>query len=109
MPNKDEVARELIEHHFAVEPELRAVYRLVSARENESDEPIKLLEVNAATPASGSVEVFGFAPTAEVPFAVHIAEVTPEELEHLKKSPELLPAGWNLAQAKLFPRAQAAE
>ena len=109
MPDKDDVATELIQHHFAVEPELREVYRLLSAREDAADEPIKLLEVSAATPASGSVEVFGFAPTQEVPFAVQIAEITPEELESLQKSPELLPEGWNLGEATLFQRPRAAE
>ncbi len=109
MVDKDDVATELIEHHFAVEPELSIVYRVLGPREDASDEPIKLLEVNAGTPASGSVEVFGFAPTQEVPFPVQIAEITPEEVEQLRREPALLPTGWSLAGAREFKRPRAAE
>jgi hypothetical protein len=106
--DKDRAARDLIQHHFAVEPELRAVYRILSANETSPEEPIKLLEVNAATVATGSVEVFGFAPSKSTPFSVMIAEVTPEELEQLKANPLAMPQGWSLAQAEVFERGRAA-
>jgi hypothetical protein len=106
--DKDEAARDLIQHHFAVEPELRAVYRIMSANETSPDEPIKLLEVNAATVATGSVEVFGFAASKSTPFSVMIAEVTPDELEQLKSNPRAMPHGWSLAQALVFERGRAA-
>jgi hypothetical protein len=108
MIEKDDVARDLIRHHFTVEPELQAVYRIMSANETSPDEPIKLLEVNAATVATGSVEVFGFAPSKVTPFAVMIAEITPEELEQLKSDPRALPQGWSLKGAKVFERGRAA-
>ncbi len=107
--DKDQIATELIEHHFTVEPELTAVYRVLGPREDAADEPIKLLEVNASTPASASVEIFGFAPTREVPFPVQIAEITPSELERLQRDPAQLPTGWSLASARVFKRPQAAE
>ncbi len=44
---KDEVARELVESHFRVEPDLQQVIRIVADNEDEPNEPIKLLEVNA--------------------------------------------------------------
>ncbi|MEY4544394.1 MAG: hypothetical protein RL685_589 [Pseudomonadota bacterium] len=106
--DKDQAARALIQHHFAVEPELSAVYRILSANEASPDEPIKLLEVNAATVASGSVEVFGFAPSKSTPFSVMIAEVTPEELEQLKANPLAMPQGWSLTRAEVFERGRAA-
>jgi hypothetical protein len=106
--DKDEATSWLIERHFAVEPDLSAVYRIVGPNEDSPDEPIKLLEVNAATVATGSVEPFGFAPTREVPFPVVIAEITPAELESFRAHPEALPRGWDLETALVIRRPRAA-
>lgn len=108
MPTKDEVVTTLAARHFRVEPDLSRVVRIVSANENAPDEPIKLLEVNAATVATGNVEAFGFAPTPEVPFAILIAEVTPEEYGRIERHEIRLPDGWSLASAQQFPRPEAA-
>jgi hypothetical protein len=101
---KDAAARRLIEWHFTVEPELREVYRIVVDNEESQEEPIRLLEVNAATVSTGSVEPFTFSPTQEIPFRTVIAEITPEELESLQMNPEALPEGWNLSRAERFVR-----
>jgi hypothetical protein len=101
---KDAAARRLIEWHFTVEPELREVYRILVDNEESREEPIRLLEVNAATVSTGSVEPFAFSPTQEIPFRTVIAEITPEELESLRIHPEALPEGWNLSRAERFVR-----
>jgi hypothetical protein len=101
---KDAAARRLIQWHFKVEPELREVYRIVMDNEGSRDEPIRLLEVNAATVSTGSVEPFAFSPTEEVPFRTVIAEITPEELQTLRSNPEALPKGWSLSSAERFVR-----
>ena len=103
---KDAAARQLIQWHFKVEPELREVYRIVTADEGSRDEPIRLLEVNAATVSTGSVEPFTFSPTEEVPFRTVIAEITPEELQNIRSHPETLPQGWSLSSAEHFVRPQ---
>jgi hypothetical protein len=108
MPTKDEVVTSLAAQHFRVEPDLSRVVRIVSPDENAPDEPIKLLEVNAATVATGSVEAFGFAPTPAVPFATLIAEVTPEEYARIEREELLLPEGWSLVNAQQIPRPEAA-
>ncbi|MFI5301731.1 MAG: hypothetical protein ACHREM_26885 [Polyangiales bacterium] len=105
---KDEAARELANWHFGVEPDLQRVIRIVAENEDEPNEPIKLLEVNAATVASGSVEPFAFAPSESVPFPTVIAEITPEEYERIKSDQMTLPAGWSLAKTQLFERPRAA-
>lgn len=107
--DKDQATRDLVEHHFAIQPELNVVYRIVNDNEASPDEPIKLLEVNAATLATGSVEVFGFGPSRDLPFSVQIAEVTPSELERFRGSPQSLPRGWDLSRAEIFERPRAAE
>ena len=101
---KDAAARRLIEWHFTVEPDLREVYRIVMENEGSQEEPIRLLEVNAATVPTGSVEPFTFSPTQEIPFSTVIAEITPDELESLRSDPEALPEGWSLSRAERFVR-----
>lgn len=105
---KDEAARELAEWHFGVEPDLEQVIRILVENEEEPGEPIKLLEINAATVATGSVEPYAFAPSESVLFATVIAEITPEELERIQRDEMKLPPGWSLASAQIFKRPQAA-
>jgi len=106
--SKDAVARRLIDWHFAVEPELREVYRIVMDDEGSQEEPIRLLKVYAATVPTGSVEPFVFSLTSEIPFLTVIAEVTPEEFEMLRSKPEALPRGWDLSRAERFVRSDLA-
>ncbi len=105
---KNETARELVEWHFRVEPDLKQVLRIFADAEDAPDEPIKLLEANVATVATGSVEPFAFSPSEAVPFPTVIAEVTPEEFESIQRNEIKLPSGWSLNKAQLFERPQAA-
>ncbi|MCB9585218.1 MAG: hypothetical protein H6718_07460 [Polyangiaceae bacterium] len=106
MSDKEQVATDLIRHHFEVEPHLVEVWRFFGDNEASPREPIKLLEVNVATVSTGGVTPFRFRPSHEVPFAVIIAEITPEEFEAVKQNPSLLPTGWSLAptRAQRFER-----
>lgn len=104
MQSKDQVARALIAEHFAIEPHLQAVYRMVAENEASVTEPIKLLEVNAATVRTGRVTPFEFSPTQKIPFPTVIAEVTPEEFEVLQADSSKLPKGWRLDRALRFTR-----
>jgi len=105
---KDETAQELAAWHFGIEPELARVVRILADNEDEPGEPIKLLEVNVATVATGSVEPFAFAPSSSVPFATAIAEVTPEEFELIQRNEIQLPRGWSLTKSQMFERPRAA-
>jgi hypothetical protein len=105
---KDETAKELAEWHGRVEPDLQCVIRIIGDREDDPREPIKLLEINAATPATGSVEPFAFAPQGSVAFPTVVAEVTPDEFERIKNRALELPKGWSLDRMKtLFVRSAA--
>lgn len=103
MPDKDAIAADLINWHFKVEPGLVLVYRVISENESDPDEPIRLLEVNTSTVATGSFDAFGFAPTSEVPYRTVIAEVTPDEFTELRKAGKI-PPGWDIASAKQYFR-----
>lgn len=109
MITKDAAARRLIQWHFKIEPELREVYRILLGDEGSQEGPIRLLEVNAATVPTGSVEPFTFSPTKEIPFRTVIAEITPEELASFRLNPDALPEGWSLSRAERFVRPEPAD
>jgi hypothetical protein len=106
--SKDEVTQELVDAHFRIEPALSHIYRIRSDREDDPREPIKLLEVNANTVATGSVDSFSFAPTKDTPSPTVIAEVTPEEFRQIQSGEIALPRGWSLQGAVTFVRTHAA-
>ncbi len=106
MLSKDAVATELIRAHFDVEPHLTEVWRIFGDNEASPTEPIKLLEVNVATVATGSITPSSFTPTHDVPFPTIIVELTPQEFEAVKQDPSKLPRGWSLSvgRASRFER-----
>lgn len=103
-PTKDEAVRELADWHFRVEPDLTRIIRIVADDEDAPGEPIKLLEVNAATVATGSVEAFAFGASKSTPYPTVIAEVTPEEYARIERNEIALPKGWSLTRTQLFAR-----
>lgn len=103
---KDEAARNLIDWHFRVEPDIVEVYRFLSPEEEAPDEPIKLLEVSEATLPTGRVDAFGFGPAEDFPYSTVVSEVTPEEMEKIKEGLIPLPAGWRLDSCVRIPAPQ---
>jgi hypothetical protein len=101
---KDQVAIDLMRSHFDVEPHMTEIWRIEGDNEASATEPIKLLEVNAATVTTDSVMPFEFAPTQGVPYPTVIAEVTPEEFQLITNESKALPKGWSLRRARKFTR-----
>jgi hypothetical protein len=94
---KAKAAKELAKKHYQVEPGLTKVIRFSDSAHVEfhPTEPIKLLEVNENTVASGVLPLrFGPAPASGITFPSIIVEVTPEEYEKIKKKELALPQGW---------------
>lgn len=102
MPDKDVAARDLIAWHFSVAPEITEIYRVLSDREGERDEPIKLLEVDAAGLSADQLEPFLFGPSKDVPYPMLIASVTPNDLRRLRAS--LVGTEWDLTRAERHVR-----
>jgi hypothetical protein len=99
--DKAQVARELAKKHYQAEAGLQAVFRLTGSAEVEVRpiEPIKLLEVNTNTVASGVLPVqFGPAPASGIPYPSIIVEVSPEEFEKIKTQELKLPKGWQVGE-----------
>lgn len=107
--DKDEVAARLIAWHFRIEPDLSAVYRILSASEDATGEPIKLLEVNGATVDTGRVVPFAFGPAGDITYPSVVAEVTPAEMDAIRRHAIALPAGWSLENAREFLRPRTAD
>jgi hypothetical protein len=104
MLTKDEVARELANKHYRIEAGLTQIFRITRGDgEVAPAEPIKLLEVNEDTVAAGVMPLhFGPAPASGIPYPSIIIEVTPDELEKIKRQELKLPDGWSLGEQ--FPR-----
>jgi hypothetical protein len=98
--SKDTVARRLANAHRAVEPSISLIYRVESPeREDLPDEPIKLLEVNPNTTASGILPVGLSAHAASgIFFPSVIIEIHPTEWELLQQQQLALPFGWQIKQ-----------
>jgi hypothetical protein len=109
--SKQAVAQRLAEAHYAVEPGIERIIQLLASPEREVDprEPIKLLEVNPNTTASGIHPLF-FGPHAAggIFYPSVIVEVTPAEYEQIQRDADLLPNEWRLGHdfARPAPAAQ---
>jgi len=77
--DKSEVARILAEAHVGAEPRISRIVRLVADGEQNSTEPVKLLEVNPDTSPSGIFPVAFGADPPRIPFPSIIVEVTEGE------------------------------
>lgn len=97
MPSKDAIAKELARAHFAIEPEIERIFRLLGSNEADPQEPLKLLEVNPNTVPEGIVPV-EFGPDAEagIPYSSDVVEITPTEFEQIQGGELQLPNGWKL-------------
>lgn len=98
MPNKEDVAKVLANAHRVTDPEITRIVRLVGENEQDPNEPIKLLEVNAATPPSGVVPI-AFAPDPpDIPYPSIVIEVTPDEYAQIVDGKLMLPKGWTIEE-----------
>jgi len=95
------VARELARKHYELEAGLTQVFLITDQAQIEGvrSEPIKLLEVNADTVASGIMPLhFGPAPASGAPYPSIIIEVTPDEFAKIQSNEMKLPDGWKIGQ-----------
>ena len=105
--SNEQYAEELVQDHFAMEPGMIKIIRLVSPNEDVPEEPMKLLEVNSNTLPMGILPV-GFPARIEkesdawYPRAI-IIEVTPGEYQQILADPGLIPNGWRMAQEYTRP------
>jgi hypothetical protein len=100
MPTKDQVAFDLAQSHYVVEPGITQIFRLINdVHEDRPDEPIKLLEVSEYSLPVGIMPVY-FHASAEFAYPSAIVEITPAEFVRLvHEGGDLrLPAGWRIGE-----------
>lgn len=103
MRTRDAVAEELAGAHFAAEPDIERIFRLVGPNEDDPQEPVKLLEVNPNTIPEGIVPVqFGPDFAGGTGCSTGIIEITPEEFEQVRTGALPLPNEWRMDRE--FPR-----
>jgi hypothetical protein len=87
----------LAKKHYHIEPGITEIRTICSGSVYESEEPIRLLEVNADTVPTGIMPLaFDAAPASGIPFPSVIVEVTPIEYQQILASELSLPYGWTL-------------
>lgn len=100
----DTVTREFVEGlaqlHFETEESIEEIIWIRSGDEKK----ICLIEVNRTALPTGSVQVFRFAPSEDVPFPIYIADVRPTEWERIQSGDIPLPESWSLEGAQVFRR-----
>jgi len=98
--DKNIVAQQLASSHKQIEPTITHIFRIVSPREAEPKEPIKLLEINTDTVPAGIMPVV-MGPGGDIVFPTMVVEVTPEEFEQLKNGELHLPdSDWQIDYAR---------
>ena len=101
--SKDEVAHKLAHAHRAVDPGITDVYRILAPGcESSESEPIKLLEINVSSTASGIIPIGmpAHAPSG-IPYPSVIMEIAPAEFEEVRQGKLPLPNGWLLSEHPL--------
>lgn len=97
--------QQLVDHWFATDDQLQAVYHFELPDSTDEVVSILLLQVTEATPASpGQVITYGFAPSGDFAFPLTLAQVTPGEWEDIKAGRLPLPEGWDLNCAREVKR-----
>lgn len=95
MLTKEEAAIELAEYDYQVDEATHAVYRILAVDEDDPDEPLKLLKVNADTPPMGVLPMH-FPPNVAngIPFPYELVVVTPQEFERIHSADLRFPDDW---------------
>ncbi|MCI0694508.1 hypothetical protein L0337_21175 [candidate division KSB1 bacterium] len=98
--NLESVVEKLINEHFELDESLEKVIWIKSGK----TPAIRLLEINPETPPTGEVLSFYFPPSDEIPYALYMAEIKPEEWVKVLQNEIPLPEGWSLENYQVFSR-----
>ena len=113
---KDLLAKAIADGHYGVDSAVTDIYRIIGPTEDDPDDPIKFLEVDAEAIPAGIVPVYvgrydwNFAPDGKrfrvdkvgdaeesrLPISVVVIDISPEEFEQLNDGKLMLRSGWEL-------------
>jgi hypothetical protein len=104
--SRDEFARWVGRYHYSIDRGIREVYYLP---ENAPDQEVRLLEVNdlLPLPENAPVEPVDFLVDLEgIPYTLRVADVTPWQLDAIRRRELSLPGGWEWKGSGLIPAGQ---
>ncbi len=101
---KEEAARELARYHFLLDSSMTSIFRIFSPNEEDTNEPIKLVEVTPNSDETGTVDAFLFTPSNDIEYWTAVALVTPEELKLIYRKILDLPEDWDISNSKEYSR-----
>jgi hypothetical protein len=104
MAAPEQFARWLAQRHLASDVAIERVLYLPTGAPNDE---IRLLEVNRLLnpPDPDIIEPLDFTPDTDPRFKVYVADVTMDQWERIKQSPDkILPAGWKLEGNQIITR-----
>lgn len=96
---KRRYAQKMARRQYAIDPGMQKIFWVLGPTKAEQDasEPVKLLQVNKDTMATGILPLFfPIIPEEGFPFRSVIIEITPEEYKKVKSRELNLPNGWKL-------------
>jgi len=98
LDSKRMYAMKITKKHTQLEDTISAVGYITSDLDDNPQEPIKLLEINSASSASGFFPVT-FGPTDSTPFKRTLVELSPKEAKELEKGTLAgWPSNWKIEQ-----------
>jgi len=98
--SKLEAAKKMARDHFRVDDQVKRIHLIDSPKDQDPDEPIRLLEVVEGTLECG-VQPIAFAPDPDhgTEYPSEIIEVSPREYEAIQDgSLPLAPWGWTIGE-----------
>ncbi len=98
--NLESIVESLVHEHFELDESLEKVIWIKSGK----TPAIRLLEINPETPPTDEVLSFYFPPSDEIPYALYLAEIRPEEWLKVLQNKISLPEGWSLENHQVFSR-----
>jgi hypothetical protein len=95
---KDDIAQKLADARYVLDEGIESIYRIARpGREEDPEEPVKLLEVNRVTIPAGIMPLY-FRPVNEIIYPSVIVDVTPEEFMQIRSGVLPLPNGWTVKE-----------
>ncbi len=100
---KERAVTALVRAHFDEAPTLREAVWL---RSGEQADEVRLVHIDDTAIETPDVQAFLIGRSAEFPYALHLAHVSPRQWAQIGKGTLKLPGDWTLQGAVRFPRSK---
>ncbi|VAW31958.1 hypothetical protein MNBD_CHLOROFLEXI01-5010 [hydrothermal vent metagenome] len=94
----EEFVKRLADQHAWLEKSMEKIIWFMS----DDNQEIRLIEVSRTALPTDTVDVFNFSKSEDIPFRLHIADVTPKDWQKVEQGKIALPNNWDLKTAQVF-------